>query len=106
MYDAKILVLILYALSCALGIAVYILADKLKRATRPITLQDLYPVGTKLYYDEFTERGCKRCLSGKIKVRKRYKTASRDNGKVVVGELARVHWCNQCNYKSASIDKE
>lgn len=98
--------LALYAITCCLGVLSVYLAKKVKLASRPIDLVANLPVGTKYYYDDFTGRNCKRCLSGKIIVRKRFKTNSADNGEVVLRTLARVHWCNECGYRSVSIDKE
>lgn len=89
-----------------LAFYIHRLETKVKFLRRVRQLESTLPVGTKFYYDHWTGRGCLRCKKGKIATRERYQTSLGENGKLVLGALPRVHWCDGCSYRNTSLEIE
>jgi hypothetical protein len=102
-----------FALAIVLGLPVLwlfwyalrqeLLIHRLRKTGRVLTS---LPKDATLYFDTSTKKKCKRCSKGKIFVRKRYRTAGVDDGKVVLSVLARIHWCNHCKYRNTSLEED
>lgn len=67
-------------------------------------LGDGLPDRSKIYYDRLTGRECQRCKAGEITIRRRFKVVPTDNEGTVIKNLARVYWCNSCNFRTTTLE--
>jgi hypothetical protein len=66
------------------------------------------PESSKLYYEEKTSRGCRRCKTNGVQsfliIRKRFRITSK-HGSIKVEGLTHICVCNSCGYRGLSSDR-
>lgn len=69
-------------------------------------INNVLPVGTRIYCDSNTNEECRRCKKGKILRRNRYVIIKKDyKNKTTLAETTRVYKCNYCSFRGLSPQK-